>query len=68
MKKILITGAGSYIGEKVKEYLLEYPDEYLVDMKDTMGWKPEAKDFIGYDTVFNVVGIEIGRASCRERV
>lgn len=57
MKKVLITGAGSYIGEKVKEYLMDYPDDYTVDMKDTLGWKPQANDFIGYDTVFNVAGI-----------
>ena len=41
MKKILITGAGSYIGESVKEYLLREPDLYSVDIIDTMGYEPQ---------------------------
>lgn len=57
MKKVLITGKGSYIGEKVKEYLLQSPEEYVVDMKDTMAWYPCSDDFTGYDVVFNVAGI-----------
>lgn len=57
MKKILITGAGSYIGEATKEYLMMYPDCYTVDVKDTIKWKPEKKDFLGYDVVFNVAGV-----------
>ena len=28
MKRVLITGAGSYIGDSVKEYLNEYPEQY----------------------------------------
>ncbi len=57
MKRILITGANSYIGTSVKEYLQEYPDEYEVSEKDTLGWTPSPSDFSGYDVVFNVAGI-----------
>ena len=57
MKKVLITGAGSYIGERAKEYLMKYPENYSLDMKDTRGWEPQVDDFIGYDVVFNVAGI-----------
>ena len=57
MKKILITGDKSYIGDSVKEYLLQEPDKYLVTTKDTMGWTPKASDFSGFDVVFNVAGI-----------
>lgn len=57
MKKVLITGVGSYIGEKVKEYLMQYPQDYNVIVKDTMNWNPQVVDFIGYDVVFNVAGI-----------
>lgn len=57
MKKILITGANSYIGEAVEDYLHRWPEEYEVDVKDTVGWNPQTKDFIGYDVVFNVAGI-----------
>ena len=57
MKKILITGMNSYIGDSVKDYLMEYPDKYSVSLKDTLGWTPESEDFKGYDVVFNVAGI-----------
>ncbi len=57
MKSILITGAKSYIGESVKDYLLQWPDKYAITVKDTMGWAPTASDFHGFDVVFNVAGI-----------
>lgn len=57
MKKVLITGAGSYIGEKTKEYLLQDSDKYSVDIINTIGWEPNASDFNGYDVVFNTAGI-----------
>lgn len=57
MKKILITGANSYIGDSVKEYLLQEPYNYSVDIIDTIGFEPKPEDFQGYDVVFNVAGI-----------
>lgn len=57
MKKVLITGAKSYIGESVKECLLQEPDKYTVDVKDTFNWEPAFSDFNSYDVVFNVAGI-----------
>ncbi len=57
MKRILITGAGSYIGESVKTYLSQWPEEYSVTMKDTIGWNPEKDDFKDTDVVFNAAGI-----------
>ena len=57
MKRILITGANSYIGESVKDYLLQWPNEYSVSIKDTIGWNPTPVDFKDYDVVFNVAGI-----------
>ena len=57
MKKVLITGANSYIGDSVKEYLLQYPDQYDVAIRDTIGWEPKKEDFFGVDVVFNVAGI-----------
>ena len=57
MKKILITGANSYIGTSVEKWLSRYPDEYLIDTIDmkTEEWKK--KDFSPYDVVFHVAGI-----------
>lgn len=57
MKKILITGANSYIGEAVKDYLLQEPQNYDVRTIDTIGWSPKPEDFIDIDVVFNVAGI-----------
>lgn len=57
MKKILITGAGSYIGESAKEYLQQESEKYQVRTIDTMGWEPKTADFVGFDVVFNVAGI-----------
>ena len=31
MKNILITGASSYVGTNVRQYLEQYPDRYIVD-------------------------------------
>lgn len=57
MKKVLITGAESYIGEAVKDCLLQKPEEYTVDVKDTFNWEPAFSDLYSYDVVFNVAGI-----------
>ena len=58
MKKILITGANSYIGTSFEKYIKEnYPDDYVIDTVDMIdgGWRK--KDFSGYDSVFHVAGI-----------
>lgn len=59
MKKVLITGAGSYIGTSVETYLnrSEYAGMYQVDTVDMIGDGWMEKDFSGYDTVFHVAGI-----------
>ena len=58
MKKILITGANSFIGTSVETYLQEnFPGEYVVDTVDMMDGSWRNKDFSGYDSVFHVAGI-----------
>lgn len=57
MKKILITGANSYIGTSLEKWLGRYPDEYQIDTVDMMGDSWKGKDFSGYDVVFHVAGI-----------
>ena len=57
MKRILITGADSYIGESVRDYLMNMPELYDVKIIDTVGWEPHEADFTGFDVVFNVAGI-----------
>ena len=57
MKKILITGAGSYVGESVKAHLLKHQGCYRVDTLDMVGDSWREKDFSGYDAVFHVAAI-----------
>jgi len=58
MKKVLITGANSYIGTSVEKYITEhYPEECsfdTIDMRDA-SWREGS--FSGYDVVFHVAGI-----------
>ena len=57
MKKILITGANSYIGTSFEKYTLQWPEEYLVDTVDMLNGTWREKSFVGYDVIFHVAGI-----------
>lgn len=57
MKRVLITGAGSYVGTKVRDWLLQCPEEFMVDVVDTINEKWREVDFGQYDVVYNVAGI-----------
>ena len=67
MKKVLITGAGSYIGNNIREYLEREPEKYSVSVKDAIGWEPEVKDFAGIDVVINVAGITHVKENSKNR-
>ena len=69
MKRILITGAGSYVGVSAEQYLKQWPDSFWVDTADMHGAEWEKLDFSGYDCVFHVAGIahaDIGKLSEEE--
>ena len=58
MKKILITGANSYIGTSFEKYIKEnYPAQYEIDTVDMIDGSWREKSFSGYDSVFHVAGI-----------
>lgn len=59
MKKILITGANSYIGTSFAAYLAEpeFAGKYQVDTLDMIGDAWRSYDFSGYDAVYHVAGI-----------
>ncbi len=57
MKRILITGKGSFVGTHFEGYLNKYFEEYSVDTADMLGDEWRTKDFSGYDAVFHVAGI-----------
>lgn len=57
MKRILITGKNSYIGNSFEKWANESENEYLIDeisLKDS-SWKKY--DFSKYDVIFHVAGI-----------
>lgn len=70
-KRVLITGAGSYIGESFEAYAKEhYPVNFTVDTVDMRdpGWQD--RDFSSYDVVFHVAGIahaDVGKVSEEEK-
>ena len=57
MKKILITGANSYIGTSFEAYLRQWPDQYAVTTVDMIDGSWRQTSFAGYDTVYHVAGI-----------
>lgn len=58
MIRVLITGAGSYVGESVRKYILETaPREFKIDAVDTMGDNWKKVDYSQYDVVYHVAGI-----------
>lgn len=64
MKKILITGAGSYIGENVRKYMMTtVPGEFEIDAVDTISDAWKKADFSQYDVVYHVAGIAHVNAS-----
>jgi len=65
LKKILITGANSYIGTSFEKWMGQY-EEYEIDTVDTKNNKWKEADFSKYDVVFHVAGIahaDVGNVS-----
>ena len=56
MKRVLITGAGSYIGTSFERYINQF-DGYQIDTVDMIDGSWRKKSFNGYDSVFHVAGI-----------
>ena len=67
MKKVLITGANSYIGTSFEEYVQErYHSELSISTIDMIDGKWREQDFSMYDIVFHVAGIahaDVGNVS-----
>lgn len=57
MKKILITGANSYIGTSFKNWLEKENDKYLIEELDMRSDSWKERDFSYFDVVFHVAGI-----------
>ena len=58
MKKVLITGANSYIGTSFENYVKKlYPSDFSIETVDMIDGTWREKSFSGYDAVFHVAGI-----------
>lgn len=55
-EKILITGAGLYVGEGVKKYMQAHGD-YQIDAVDTMNDAWKEANFSLYEVAYHVAGI-----------
>jgi len=69
-KKVLITGANSYVGESFKVWAIEHYPTLSIDTVDLMDGSWRNYDFSSYDTVFHVAGIahaDVGDADEAEK-
>lgn len=57
MKKILVTGAGSYVGTSFANYMKRWRDECAVEEIDMIDGSWRERDFSQYDVVYHVAGI-----------
>lgn len=57
MKRILITGSGSYIGSSVKNWLEQYPELYIVDELNMIDEKWREHNFSSYNVILHVAGL-----------
>ena len=58
MKRVLITGANSYIGTSFEKYIkANYYKDFSVDTVDMIGGSWREKSFAEYDVVYHVAGI-----------
>lgn len=66
-KKVLITGAGSYIGQSFINYAKKnYPDDFEIEELDLMETSWKNVSFLKYDIVYHVAGIahaDVGKVS-----
>lgn len=57
MKRILITGKNSYIGNSFEQWVKKTEEKFIVDKMSLRGSNWEKRDFSIYDTVVHVAGI-----------
>lgn len=66
MKKVLITGAGSYIGTAFENWTAGHSSQIATETLSVRGEAWREHDFHGYDSVFHVAGLahaDVGKAS-----
>lgn len=66
MKRILITGEGSFVGSSVQTHLKKWPEKYSVTVVGTKDGEWKTFDFSDYDVVYHVAGLahsDVGNVS-----
>lgn len=57
-RKVLIVGAGSYVGDMFRVYAKKnYTDNFIIDTVGTINGEWKEQDFSSYDIVYHVAGI-----------
>lgn len=67
LKRVLITGANSYVGTNVEKWLMREPHKYYVETLDMMNPNWRKFDFSKFDVVFHVAGIAHARSKRKNR-
>jgi UDP-glucose 4-epimerase len=57
MKRVLITGANSYVGTNVEQFLLNFPNDYEVTTINVRDDQWKTMDFSLFDVIFHVAAI-----------
>lgn len=57
MKRVLITGSGSFVGNSVIKHLNQWPDRYQIQTVGTMNDEWKDLSFSGFHVIFHVAGI-----------
>ena len=57
MKKVLIVGKGSYIGESIKNWLDRFKSDYYVEIVSSLNKEWKNTDFSQFETVIDLAGI-----------
>lgn len=67
MKRVLITGANSYIGQSFESWVTQkYSEQFQIETLDMIDGSWRKKSFVGYDVVFHVAGLahaDVGKVS-----
>ena len=67
MKKVLITGKDSYIGNAIEEWLSKDSGKYLIETVDMKNESWREKDFSLFDVIIHVAGIAHIRETRKNR-
>lgn len=57
MKKVLITGANSFVGKSLRAYLTKFPEDFSVSAVSVRDDSWKTMDFSGFDVIYHTAGI-----------